>query len=617
MTEFDKQIERIKKASPLELPYIIMETELHDKKSAYELYEDVSKTFEGEGIIDNVVAPVITTMIDGVLAMRCFRGVSRKMGLSSQRVMQECKSFSYEGKVSFLMPDSFVESKNNAEVQQLWGNENRNEYIREQYENKYLMDKYKKGKSIENGSRVNMEDEYRKTHDITSSKAKADRRRNDPKNEHNAETDHIIPLHTVFSQLQNNSALSSGDIRRVANQDINFAVTGRMINNPKRDMTNSEFIKEQDRRKNLGLPYVELNETQRANMIQMERDAQKSIEKCVNETVLNNLSGKGQVDRKERKDAIKKKEQELGRKLTAEERAAVDKKLGEEKASNIHMGNLKNAGKSSLMYLGGNVILLVVKPLYYEIKDSIMNGFLTGVCANSIKEAITIRFSRVKNYVWSYLISIKDRLGTALDFIKDFISALIEGIIGMFVGVFKQVLRVLKEGVKIGMQAFSVLFGKESKEMTAGEKGDAIIKILGSSVVALCGIGINTLLEKVPILDDDGRNVVSTILTGLASILLFYVLDKADLFNVKKDKREQRLNEVFEMRIKDINENTNILEKTVADSIRRSYILSQDMLKEIRNLSKTDNYKGLNRILQQYHDMMFPNNNTTQPNWNC
>ena len=275
MTEFDKQIERIKKASPLELPYIIMETELHDKKSAYELYEDVSKTFEGEGIIDNVVAPVITTMIDGVLAMRCFRGVSRKMGLSSQRVMQECKSFSYEGKVSFLMPDSFVESKNNAEVQQLWGNENRNEYIREQYENKYLMDKYKKGKSIENGSRVNMEDEYRKTHDITSSKAKADRRRNDPKNEHNAETDHIIPLHTVFSQLQNNSALSSGDIRRVANQDINFAVTGRMINNPKRDMTNSEFIKEQDRRKNLGLPYVELNETQRANMIQMERDAQK------------------------------------------------------------------------------------------------------------------------------------------------------------------------------------------------------------------------------------------------------------------------------------------------------------------------------------------------------
>lgn len=617
MTEFDKQIEKIKKASPLELPYILMETELHDKQSAFELYEDVSKTFDGEGIIDNVVTPVITTLVDGVLSLRCFRGVSRKMGLSSQRVMQECKSFNYEGKVSFLMPDSFVESKNNAEVQQLWGNENRNEYIREQYENKYLMDKYKKEKSLENGSRVNMEDEYRRTHDITCSKAKADKRRNDPKNEHNAETDHIIPLHTIFTQLQNNSALSSGDIRRIANQDINFAVTGRMINNPKRDMSNSEFIKEQDRRKNLGLKYVELNESQRANMIQMEQSAQQSIERCVNETVLNNLTGKGQADRNTKKDAIRNKEKEIGRPLTEEERAIVDKELGREKAASIHSGNLENAGKQSLMYLGGNVILLVMKPLYYEIKDSIMNGFQNGVCANSFKEAITIRFSRVKNYVWKYIISIKDKIGTALDLIKDFISTLIEGIIGMFVGVFKQVLRVLKEGVKVAMQAFSVLFGKDSKEMTASEKGDAIVKILGSSVVALCGIGINTLLEKVPFLDDDGRNVVSTILTGLASILLFYVLDKADLFNVKKDKREQRLNEVFEMRIKEIKENTKVLETSVADSIRTSYLLSQDMLKEIKELSNTDNYKELNRILQQYHDLMFPNNKITIPNWNC
>lgn len=49
-----------------------MEAELYDQQSSYELYEEVSKTFEGEGIIDNVVTPVITTMVDGVLAMKCF-----------------------------------------------------------------------------------------------------------------------------------------------------------------------------------------------------------------------------------------------------------------------------------------------------------------------------------------------------------------------------------------------------------------------------------------------------------------------------------------------------------------------------------------------------------------
>lgn len=52
MNDIDNSIAKIKSASPLELPYVIMETELHDKKTSYEIYEEVSKTFEGEGIID-------------------------------------------------------------------------------------------------------------------------------------------------------------------------------------------------------------------------------------------------------------------------------------------------------------------------------------------------------------------------------------------------------------------------------------------------------------------------------------------------------------------------------------------------------------------------------------
>ena len=50
MSNIDNSIEKIKSASPLELPYVIMETELHDKKTSYEIYEEVSKTFEGEGM---------------------------------------------------------------------------------------------------------------------------------------------------------------------------------------------------------------------------------------------------------------------------------------------------------------------------------------------------------------------------------------------------------------------------------------------------------------------------------------------------------------------------------------------------------------------------------------
>ena len=617
MNDIDNCIAKIKNASPLELPKVIMKTELHDKKSSYEIYEEVSKTFEGEGIIDNVVTPVLSTVVDSVLAMRCFKGVSRKMGLSAQRVVQECQSFNYDGQVSFLMPDSFVESKNNAEVQQLWGEENRNQYMRSLYQNTDAMNKYKKKKIKENGGRVNMEDEYRLTKDITGTKATADKRRNDPKNEHNAETDHIIPLNTVFSELQNNSALSDGDIKRIANQDYNFAVTGRMINNPKRDMSNTEFIKEQDRRKKEGLPYVELDETQRANMIRMEKEAQQAINNSVNKTVLDNLVGAGQADRAERKAAMEAEQKELGRKLTKEEREAVDKKLAEIKAANIHIGNAKNAGKQSFMYFAGNVVLLVMKPLYFEIKDIVMNGLQNGVCANGFKEALSIRFGRIRKYVWNSISSQKALLGSVTDMLKDFISAFIEGIIGMFVGVFKKILRVLKEGVKIGMQAYSTLFGAESKNKTAAEKGDAIVKLLGVSVVALCGIGISSLLEKLPMLNEEGREVVSTLLSGLASILLFYALDKADLFNVKKDKREKRLNEVFEMRIAEIKENTSSFENATSEAIKKSYLQSREILTQIRLAAEKDDYESLNMALQQYHGFMLPESQTKAPNWTC
>lgn len=269
------------------------------------------------------------------------------------------------------------------------------------------------------------------------------------------------------------------------------------------------------------------------------------------------------------------------------------------------------------MYLAGNVVLLVMKPLYYEIKDIVMNGFQCGVHAKGVKEALSVRFGRVKEYVWNYISSQKAMLGSLYDMLKDFISAFIEGIIGMFVGVFKKILRVLKEGVKIGMQAYSTLFGEESKNKTAAEKGDAIVKLLGGSVVALCGIGINALLEKLPMLNEEGREVISTLLSGLASILLFYALDKADLFNVKKDKREQRLNEVFEMRIEEIKENTSSFENAACEAIKNSYLKSREILTQIRLAAEQDDYVSLNVALQQYHEFMIPESKTVEPNWNC
>ena len=106
---------------------------------------------------------------------------------------------------------------------------------------------------------------------------------------------------------------------------------------------------------------------------------------------------------------------------------------------------------------------------------------------------------------------IGDNIG---EFIKGFITSLTECIINLFVGVFKQVLKILKEGIKIFAQSAKILFGKESEQMTPAQKGDAIIKLIGGSVVAIAGIGIEALLAKIGI-GEPWSVILSTMLQEL------------------------------------------------------------------------------------------------------
>lgn len=510
-----------------------------------------------------------------------------------------------------------MESRNNESDNATWGAKNRERYDRKSYEDAELMGQYKQGKIAANGPRVNMEDEYLMTRNISASKAKADKRRNDPKHKYNAETDHVVPLKTIYEQFQNNIGLTDPDIRRIANQDYNFAVTSNRVNNSKRDMTNSEYIKRQDELKAQGKPYVELSPEQRTQMIRMEKEAASHIENEVNKTVAMNIIAFGEVERNELKEAIKAKRIELGRSLTQQEKDILEKKLSLEKTKDLHYANTSNAGKQSLLYVMGNYVLLLLKPLYYEMKDIFQNGMLKGVGVHSFKEALRIRFSRVKNYVVSNVCSMGSIKGSIGDFLKGFLSALIEGFIGMFVGIWKHIFKVLKEGIKICCKAYKVCFGPDSKNSTPAEKGDAIVKIVAAGLAGLCGIGIDLLLQRIPGLNEDLRMVLSTLLSGLASLGMFYVLDKADLFNVKKDKREQRIREIFEMRIQDIRDRTSMLNEAVTLHVRNTYLQHRSILDHISEASKIEDYRQMNRWLEKYQTFLAPETLGQTKNWNC
>ena len=87
--------------------------------------------------------------------------------------------------------------------------------------------------------------------------------------------------------------------------------------------------------------------------------------------------------------------------------------------------------------------------------------------------------------------------------------------------------------------------------MSSAEKGDAIIKILGGSVITICGIGIETLLNEIGV-TEPWSVILSTMLSGIASTIFMLVLDKIDLFSVKAEKRRKRIEDIFNERIKDI-----------------------------------------------------------------
>lgn len=568
MDEEKKQIiEKLREASPLEATQILQEMELYDAKSSQEIIDEVYEQFaSGDNMKEEILKPVFLAVVDSLLEGTTIGKSARKKGLTASRFIQECDDFSYGDDNSISAVNGYVEYKNARDYTTAYGEENRPKFDRSKYENQNSMNNYKKSKVEENNGKKNLEDEYTGQRNISAYRNNPDERRNDPKHDYQAEPDHIVPLKQIHSQLKGNYALSDEDIKRIANSDNNLALTSGALNGRKLDSSNSEFIKEQEKLKKEGKSYFELDEETKKAMLQMEKAAQQDINDGVNHTVKDNLLGKGTADRQTRKDAYKEEEERVGRKLTQDERAAIDKKLAGHKQKEILGTGAKNAANQAKDYAVGNLILYIVKPIYYEISDIFKNGMQEGVSASSATEALKIRFGRVKKYVLENSVGF---LGDNMwEFVKGFVSSLVEGIISLFVGIFKQILKVIKEGIKIFVQSAKILFGKDSKDMSPAEKGDAIIKLIGGSVIAISGIAIESLLNKIGI-GDPWSVILSTMLSGIASALFMYALDKADIFSVKAEKRRDRIIEIFDERIKDINEAADTCNIVAIETFKR------------------------------------------------
>ena len=626
--ERKKAIEELEYASPLEISRLLQEMELYDEKTSQEVLDEVHEKFDSaEHLEDEVLKPVFMSVIDGLLEATSGGRAARKKGLTASRVVEECTSFSYDDlEDNHTNVNGYTEYKNinhdeieyqvqlekwkkdgkNGDRPQYNGSVNSNstqEYVRSNLEDSSAMNDYKEK---QRHGEKKIKDEYTGKDNLYVSQNNMPDNYNDETHRKQAQPDHIVPLKQLHEQYKHNYALDDSDLKRIANSESNLAITSAEINQVKRDMTNKQYIEWMDEH---GKP---LDENTKKIMLQKQKEATKSIESDVNKTVAKNLVGKGQVDEKAMKNAVNEFKENNGQAPTEEQRNQIEQNLIKKKTNEIRGTAVKNAAGQAKDYAVGNLILFIVKPIYYEISDIFKNGLKEGVGADSGTQALGIRFTRVKKYVMTHA---KAFFGDSiLDFVKGFVSSLIEGIISLFVGMLKQVLKILKEGVKIIVGSVQILFGKNAKAMSPAQKGDAIIKLIGGSVIAISGVALESLLNKIGI-GDPWSVVLSTMLSGIASALFMYILNKADLFSTKAERRYERVKEIFDERIKDVQEATELFDRVALETMKEQRLQFESIQEEINTGLESNDIDSINTGLYKLADFMkvdLPYSNTKE-----
>lgn len=503
----------IAQASPLEMPRVLNNIELYDQKNSQEILDEIYQEFEsGKDKEENVVIPVFTAIVDNFLRKsRAGRELQSK-GLSTTRIVDECRHFSYtSSEFSILGMNQSNKDANNL-GSTIGSNVNNNvgygvtqKYDRSLYEDKGAMNAYKVNK-FSSGNKTT-KDEYDPSRTVYLERNNKDQRTSDAINgrfDRQAETDHCVPLHKVHEQLKGNCLLTDKDVKEIANAEDNFAITSREINNKKRADTNVDFVE------NGKADELNLDETAKATMKRKAAEAQKAIENKANKRVIKNYVQDN----------------------------ALRQKVNEELISEAAKGAKAGAGIAV-----GTFIVEVFKPMYYELKDMLLHGIEPPMGVSDKSEALGLRLQRIRIYLsekWKDIAS-----GGITDILKTALNALISGIINLFFGVVKTFLTYIRDGFTALVSMIRIL---ADSEKSAAQKGDAVLKLVATTVLGMAGSSLANLVPGFNSLPEAVQLVVQGIVIGCGAVLVFRALEALDLFAVKAEMRYARVQEIFDAR---------------------------------------------------------------------
>lgn len=522
--------------------------EFNSEISQYEITALVDSLDEGLDPLDHILEPAFLSLFDG--AMRAFK-IGTNQGITASRLYNECKSFSYEHTTNAAQPlDSYTENLvERGNIERYVGDTSyRNgSIVRDDVEHK-MRDgsKMKAAKEAHFKGQRTAVDGYGGERAIYESKTHA---KSSNEFQQKTEVDHAVSCKEICEQLKSNKALTDEDIKNIVNIDANLVATSMKNNRGKNvgkfDKSAFQLQREVDQGyvESASGIQTELTDDEiivRRKMISEMDKAQIAIDKHTNQKVFNNLfldekSFKKRVE-KEYIDSKSYRDEEVS---VNEIKKHLDKKLEERKSIKTRISS--DAGKAAANQSIGDIIIFAIKPIYYELKDCMINGIEMGVNASDFRSAIDKRVQRIKKFVVNQAgAMLKDGM---FSFFKNFLSMLLEGIVNCFIGVFKNIIRMVKEGLKILTQIVPIL--RDNKKSMA-EKGDAILKLVASSLTIFASLGIESWLSTLTI-PEPFTIVISSILTALLTTLSMYLLDKLDLFGVKEDARLARIDEILNL----------------------------------------------------------------------
>lgn len=557
-----KLLAELENASPLDTFSLLEQVEVCDARNAQDIIEEVHREFEtGEQRVETIVIPVFTSIVDGLVKDSRVGQMMRQGGLSATRIVTECRSFTY-GKQD---PNVYSEVEKNRIIAEnaeakAWGDINDGEtfakevnqqYYRvketaEKYGDKYFDFGFRPHERLRTLNRNRQQyggklmDEYREKPLYESRKAAAAA---EGHTKYSPEVDHIVPLEKLHAQMKDNCMLSNEDLRNIANIDDNLAITSQEINRSKQGSTNQEYVQHNGK---------DLDEATKQRMVEKAENAQRAVDSKANKTVLNNM-----LDEQHR-----------------------DKLAGE-------LGKTANAAAADGAKMGiGNVLVAVLKPVYYEVADSFSHGFVSGVGADSIKDAIKIRAKRVKDYVCESLAGVMET--SFWDIVKNVVSGIISAIVDLFFGIVKDMLNLIRKGFPVAVSAIKIL---ADPQKSIAEKGDAVVKLLGGTVISILG---GTLVKKIAGGNELLEAILNCLVSGCGSLMFMALLDKLDLFHVKAERRKARIREIFEARLAEMQERVSCLQVDALNLLSKQRICFEEL---IQNASKAIEEKNPEKMV--------------------